>query len=117
MAFAPNNSKVVQRLTELGIIPPECVSFEMSMHVNKPVRFRYEVYAKESQVQKIAEVFGQHPEEIQAAEKTTTPICTRCKQPLCEGHPLTKRKVVDVSTLKNEFCGFQISAPAPGSNL
>jgi hypothetical protein len=63
MAISPHNSKAIKELIAAGIIPPECIRFELLAEAGETVRLRYEVHASEDQIQQIADALKRNPEE------------------------------------------------------
>lgn len=63
VAFMPQHSKVVKRLIEVGLIPAECVRFELVMEVSQVVRATCTFNVTEDQLAQIAKAYEDYPEE------------------------------------------------------
>ncbi len=61
-AFA-QHTKIAKALTEAGVLPPHCLAFELSLHVDRVIRIKTEVFATEDQVLAIAAALKANPEE------------------------------------------------------
>jgi hypothetical protein len=62
-AVIPNNSPIVERLIETGIIPKLCAKFELTVSVNEPLRITSECFVTEAQFREIADALLENPEE------------------------------------------------------
>lgn len=58
------NSKAIMQLKAAGVIPQDCISFQMIADVNDVIRLRYEVLADEATVQSIADAILNNPGEF-----------------------------------------------------
>lgn len=63
VGFAPQRSGVVKRLIAAGVIPGECVRFELVFDVTEPIRATCTFNVTEDQLEAIAKAYEEHPEE------------------------------------------------------
>jgi hypothetical protein len=68
--MTPHNSKAIQEMIAVGVIPQNCQKFEMLSDAEGAVLFKYEVFATEEQVQQIADALKRNPEEAQRITRT-----------------------------------------------
>jgi hypothetical protein len=66
-------SRIVQALLDSGIMPPRCLSFELIIHVEKPILIRLECYASKEQAEVIAQAIEDNPDEAREWTKLATP--------------------------------------------
>jgi hypothetical protein len=70
MAFIPNNSPIVKRLIETGILPKLCTKFSLTINVNEPLRMTSECFVTEEQFREIADALIENPEEAKRIAHT-----------------------------------------------
>lgn len=61
VAFS-QNSPLIKRLIEAGIIPRQCLSFELSIRVDRPVTIRVEHHAMPEEIDAIVNAIADDPE-------------------------------------------------------
>jgi hypothetical protein len=60
---ATKGSNAVRRLIELGVIPPECVRFELIFDVGDVIRATCTFNVTEDQLEKIAQAYEENPDD------------------------------------------------------
>ncbi len=65
-----HDSKVVKRLIELGVIPPQCKSWKLEATADHVVTMISEVFVTSAQMEYIGKVLEQFPDEAQQIAQT-----------------------------------------------
>jgi len=73
MAFILSARKdLVEKLVAAGIMPPQCVSLELSMAVNEIVTIKAVRYASAAEVEKLFELLASDPEAAKGMARDIT---------------------------------------------
>jgi hypothetical protein len=64
LALTPVASKAVRELIDVGLIPAECTHFELILDRNNAIQAKATYFVSEADLQKVADAFKRHPEEV-----------------------------------------------------
>jgi len=100
-AVSANGSETVKALVAAGIIPPECVRFELLISPNRAVTMCFEVYATEEQLQAIGDALKRYPEE---AMRVITPVASlrRVQQGMIQNRTKLAGDVEEYALVRDE---------------